>query len=442
MKLARTAAFSTLALVALTALSAQPAAALAIGGAGAAMQDQSACPAPATAPAKLEWKHGDAEYKAYSAAASATDPAQKAQLAAQFIQTYPDSDYKNGAMILEITSQIASNPKGAYNAAQQLIKSGVATKDDLLEAYTVMSFLGPTIISPDDTAGLAALNAAATCGLQLAGANPSDPKMAQAAGFMEDAQGFVALSQKNFPAAIAVLQKRIASAPNDAQAYYWLGSAEIQSAGTQNSGTTLTDQQKQAFVDGIFYLARAVDLKPTVSQIKDYLTKVYNDYHGSNDGLDAVMTAAQSNNTPPSDFNVVDVNTIQTQQANAQFAQEQAAAKQALLQQDSWEGVKARLSTPGYSTDQWAKLKASKEALGLDGIVVSATRTEVNVAVGVTDPTQATTPDVKVILKTPLTAAAVPKVGQRVSLEGIPDSYTPEPNFLMTLKDGSVTPEK
>ncbi|MGH9519533.1 MAG: hypothetical protein ACRD2D_07775, partial [Terriglobales bacterium] len=65
------------------------------------------CPAPAAAaPAdKKGWKHGLPEYNDFNAAAKATDNAQKAQLAAAFVQKYPDSDYKNSALEIEMGAQ-------------------------------------------------------------------------------------------------------------------------------------------------------------------------------------------------------------------------------------------------------------------------------------------------------------------------------------------------
>ncbi|MGH9480021.1 MAG: hypothetical protein ACRD1A_12380, partial [Terriglobales bacterium] len=79
---------------------------------------------PAAA-SKTAWKHGRPEYDDFTAAAKAASPAQKAQMAAAFVQKYPDSDYKNEALQLEMQAQssVPSTQPAAVRTAQQLTKS-------------------------------------------------------------------------------------------------------------------------------------------------------------------------------------------------------------------------------------------------------------------------------------------------------------------------------
>lgn len=389
------------------------------------------CPTPAAAPAKPTWKDGRAEYDAFTAAASAKTPADKAKLAAEFVQKYPNSDYKNQALQMEMAAQAAdpSSQAAAVNTAEQLIKSGTAQAGQLLPAYTIISFLQPTLVQPNDpnmATKMAALMQAARCGQRLLNSAPT-AEQAQYGPILTKALGFAQLNTKNYTGAISTLSAAAAKNPKDALLYYWMGIAEV---------TRATPD----FNTGIFDLARASVLAPQTTAFKTYLNTVYTSYHGASDGLQDVITTATNNTTPPAGFKVLS-------KVDVENAANMAAYQAALKQQentpppaDSFIGIEWRLKRPSYADAEWKKVKG--QGFELDGLVTAVTAKSVDVAVGATDPSKNTPADLRVLLAVPL-GAKRPKIGENVTVDGLVSSYKPNPpdpngQFLMTMDKGSI----
>lgn len=389
------------------------------------------CPAPAAAvPAdKMTWKHGLPEYNDYKAAASATDNTQKAQLAAAFVQKYPDSDYKNGALEMEMGAQanVPSLGAQAIATAEQLIKSGSATSDNLLHAYVVISFLDPNLVQPGDAAmadKMAALTQAATCGQQLLNSAPAE-QQAQFNPILTKALGFAQLNQKNYSDAIGTLTKATQLNSKDPLPYYWLGIAEVTQA-TPN------------YNNGIFDLARASVLSPQTDAIKNYLNTVYTSYHGSADGVQDVITAATNNTAPPAGFNVLSKVDVENADAMAKYNAAVEAQKNALPDPNSFAGIEARLKRPELAANEWKQVKG--QGYELQGVVTAVTAKSADIVVGNSAKPDAP-PDVRLILFTPL--KKLPKVGESVTFSGEVLSFKPNPPdtsapFMLTMDKGTI----
>ena len=394
------------------------------------MYQAATCPAPAaTVPAaKKTWKHGDAEYKDFTAAASATDQSQKAQLAAAFVQKYPDSDYKIQALQVEMGAQAAvpGQQAQAVQTAETLIKSGGADASALLPAYTIISYLDPQLVQPNDpdmAAKMATLTQAATCGQQLLASAPA-AQQAQYAPILTKALGFAQLNTKDYDAAITTLTQATQQNPKDPLPFYWIGIANVTKA-------------KPDLSSGLFYLAKASVLSPQTAAFKTYLTTVYTQYHGAADGLDEVVTTATNNAAPPAGYKILSKVDVENAANLAAYNAQVEALKHQLPPENSFAGIEARLKKPDMAADMWKKTKG--QGYELDGLVTAVTAKTVDVAVGATD---ASTPaDVHLILAAPLTKR--PKVGEKVTIDGVAFSFKPNPPdpsapFLLTMNEGSL----
>ncbi|MGH9393024.1 MAG: hypothetical protein ACRD1E_02555 [Terriglobales bacterium] len=424
MKLSTTAV--SVALLAASAWALAPSAAAPAAGAATAALYQTTCAAPSPI-AKPSWKHGQAEYNDLSAATAATDPAQKAKLAADFLQKYPDSDYKATALQVEMGAESGKQPAQAVKTAQTLVKSPGTSAEQLLSAYVLIAYVEPGLAQANDpnlAADMATLSQAATCGQQLL-ASGTPAQQAQYGPILTKAQGFAQLNTKEYDAAISTLGKATQANPKDPLPYYWMGIAEVTKATPDYNA-------------GLFDLARASVLAPQTQAISSYLNTVYTSFHGSTDGLQDLITLATNNNAPPAGFKVLSKVDIQNAAAIAEYNKEVEAAKNALPPPDSFPGIEARLKRPNLAADEWKQVKG--QGYELDGVVTAITAKSVDIAVGAKDPNP--TADLHVILFTPLTTKR-PKLGEHVTVTGAAASYKPDPPdpnlpFVLTMDQGTI----
>lgn len=389
-------------------------------------------PAPATKPAWKAGAAGQAEYKDFTTMAATKDMTQKAQLAAAFAQKYPDSDYKNEALQIEMAAQagVPSLFGNALTTAQELINAPKVEAAQLLPAYIVTAFLDPNVVQPNDpdmAAKMAKLSQAATCGEQLLASAPA-ASQAQYGPILTKAKGFAALNTKDYAGAIANLTKAAQQNPKDPLPAYWMGIAEV-------------TQPTPDFNAGLFYLAKASVLSPTTAAFKNYLDTVYNSYHGSADGLQDVVTAATNNSTPPADFKVLSKVDMENAANMADYQKKLEAQKNQLPPEDSFAGIEARLKKPDLAAAEWKKTKG--QGYEIDGIVTAITGTTLDLAVGETDASKGAVADVHVLLEPALPPTKRPKVGEHVTVDAVVEAFKPNPPdpslpFLMTMDKGQV----
>jgi hypothetical protein len=385
------------------------------------------CPNPAATvpPAQRKWKHGQAEYQDFTNAAKAANPAQRAQLFAAFAQKYPDSDYRELALVQEMAAQAQSSPASAVETAETILKTPGADADSFVRAYTLISYLMPNLLQPNDpqmTQKVDALYQASYCGNQMvqAATGLQPAQKAQSEYIYNRAAGFVALQDKNYLLAKQKLTQVIQFNAKDALAYYWLGIAQMYGSPADFNG-------------GIFSLARASFLAPQAAAIASYFQKAYDSYHGSDDGIQDVRTAAQSNTLPPAGFKIESAQDVE----NAKVAAENAATRTQLEQEippaNTFGGIEARLKRPDMAPPVWKKLKG--QIIQLDGLVMSTTDNSVDIAVSPLALFEKIA-DVRVMV------SATPSVnqGDKVSVQGTVTKYDTTPNFLLTLDKGTVKP--
>jgi hypothetical protein len=251
-----------------------------------------------------QWK-SRAEYDAFTAMANEKDPNKKVSLAKDFLQKYPDSDYKEAAFTAMVQSYAQLNDLAKMmDATQQALQA----KPDSLDVITASCYFFPLLYKPDDPAKdahLSAVEANAKKGLELvqklqkpAGATDEqfNQNVKARRAILNGAAGFVALQRNNFADAVAPLKAAVEDSPNDVYANYRLGTAYLYS-------------KPPDFDNAIWYLARADDLAKAgkgqdAANIDKFFIQVYSSRHGSDQGETDVLAQAAASPTPPAGFKV------------------------------------------------------------------------------------------------------------------------------------------
>ena len=231
--------------------------------------------------------------------------------------------------------------------------------------------------------------------------------------------GWDAMQQKKNEDAETQFKQALAIDANNGNNAYWLGTVIL----------SQKNPAKQS--EALYYLARAASydgpgaLNPAGrKQVQDYVTKAYNSYHGSKDGLDQLLAQAKSSATPPPNFAIESGASLAAAKANKE---EEEAAKDPQL--TLWKNIKAQLTAADGANYFNSSMK---DALlpTLRGKVVKLdpeTRPKV-VYLSLED---GTTADATLRFDPALAGKVEP--GTVLSFEGVPESYTASP-FMVVFK--------
>jgi tetratricopeptide (TPR) repeat protein len=237
--------------------------------------------------------------------ANEKDPNKKISLAEAFLQKYANSDFKDGAYIVEMqTYQQLNKPDQAIDAAHKALQ----VNPDSLDALRFLSFVFPFVYkaeAPDHDAKLAEAETEAKHGLEVVQklqrpANVSESDFNTAIKGLRDifngTVGFVALQRKDYAAAITSDKAAAEDNPSDWYVFYRMGLAYLYS-------------NPHDYDRGIWDIARAYDLAKqagdsNAAEFEKYLKQTYIGYHGNEDGLPAIETQAAQSVNPPDGFKV------------------------------------------------------------------------------------------------------------------------------------------
>ena len=239
-------------------------------------------PQAAQGAAKAKAVKDQGEYDIITAAQKETDPQKKLDVLKQWEQKYPDSDYKDDRTLAQAQaySQIAAATLAAPTAAS--MDAGQKAAQVLLD------------------------NLDKYFGTSMKPAAVSDADWSKARGTTElqahTVLGFVAYQRKDDSTAEAEFRKVLAGAPDSAQISYWLG-------------TVIARSKKQERIpEALYHFARAVAvtgpqaLDPATKALAEkYLSRAYDGYHGSQDGLPELKATAAKNPMPPDGFTIKSV---------------------------------------------------------------------------------------------------------------------------------------
>jgi hypothetical protein len=207
----------------------------------------------------------------------------------------------------------------------------------------------------------------------------------------------------------------------------------------------LYDEKK--FPEALFEYGRAAQytgpgpaLPPvTRSQLTDFFTKTYKDFHGGSDGVDQVLAQAKMSALPPANFAIASA---------ADAANKEADALNARIASDPGFGLwyTIRQNLTGDQGDTF--FKTVKNALipggaqgvrNFSGTVISLDSPDrpTKVMLGVDDPAKL---DATLEFSKPLPASALDAIraGKKLEFAGVADSYTKDP-YMLTLKDPTLT---
>jgi tetratricopeptide (TPR) repeat protein len=383
--------------------------------------------APAQAAQTKNWKSRD-EYDAFTAMSSEKDANKKISLAEAFLQKYSNSDFKDGAYVVEMQSYYQL---GQSDKAVEAAHKAVEVNPENLDALRFLSFVFPFIYKADDpdaTAKLSRAESDAKHGLEVLQklqkpGNVPEEQFNQAVkglrAIFNGTVGFAALQRKDYAGAITSYKAAAEDNPSDWYIFFRMGLAYLLS-------------NPHDYDNGIWDIARAYDLAKAANdtnaaEFEKYLKQTYIGYHGNDQGLQDIETQAAQAANPPAGFKVAPmeapkhtgnpmVDAFNDMTYPLKFGGETA--------QKQWDGLKGQDIALGGVIDSVEKGSEAGTYLVRIAILDQSRATSGTYDIEVKDTTQ---PNVKNLVR-----------GDAVSFKGKADSYAATPNVMVTVV-GTIT---
>ena len=362
------------------------------------------------------------EYDLFNSVLKETDPTKKIGLLDQWKQKYAETDYLEERWKFYMQAyQQANQPAKAIEAAKEVLK---IVPKDFSANFTIASitpFLGqatPPVIADAKAAAQGLLSAE-----KPPNASDADWNNAQkAAQFLaHQALGWAAMAEKQNEAAEQEFVKALQANPMGAQVSFWLGTVVQAQRNADKNTLALYSFARAAAYDGPGALA-----PQGRQQVDAFLTKAYNNYHGSDAaGLAELKKLAKANALPAPDFKIKTKEEIAAEQA------EELQKKDPLLA--VFTTIKQRLTDEGDGF--WQNMKGTAMPK-LKGTVLSSTPAArpKTLTLAMTGPTTA---EVTLTLDEAL-PRAVPEGTVITFQDAEPTEYTPNP-FMINMKGGKIT---
>jgi tetratricopeptide (TPR) repeat protein len=240
------------------------------------------------------------EYDTYMAALKAQDGSARAEALAAFVQDYPKSVLRTDALDQEMAAwQAAGETDQVKKTAKQLL----ALDGGNIRVLGIVVALDRASAEQGDLTALNEMCADASGGM-LAVPMWRKPEGMSATDFeslsklmsalFTGAEGYCMVQEKNYSQGKEWLSRALKIDPASAQDTYQLAMADLE-------GTPLD-------ADGFWYCAKAIDLAQKAVTPRDtsgmmkYCKEKYTNYHGAEDGWDALMQATATEDAPPKDF--------------------------------------------------------------------------------------------------------------------------------------------
>lgn len=400
-------------------------AAIAVGQETNPAQSSGTAQQPAASSSQAPVIKDPAEYNAYMAAIQQQQPAAKISALEAFLTQYPNSVVKVDALeLLMAAYQQTGNADKTIETAQKLLQSNPNNVRALaLLAYTFRARAQQSGSAQD----FEQAEKYGQQGLQALNNFPKPQTMSDAdyaklknqmSGIFNSAIGTTAFHNKDYPTAIKALRPLVEASPNDLSLVYLLAQAYLNS--------TPPD-----YINGVWYGARAAVLAPAQykPQIQKYIESQYDKFHGGDDGWTDVLAQAQANPNQPAGFTIKPAPTPAEQAHNLVNGKTPDQIK--AMSFGDWELV----LSAGQQADAdqvWNVIKGL--SLQMEGIVISATSTEIQIAESQDDIDQKRA-DIILTMTNPLPDKLIPEAGATLDFQGTPESYTPSP-FVMNMDKG------
>jgi len=357
---------------------------------------------------------------------------------------YPQTDYANQRTVLYAQAYNgAKQPAKALETASELLDKDLnAAFPTPAEARDALTLLFTTTVAiqqiPDPTPAQIAIGEKAARALLAfdrkpegtddAAWNSAKPQLQNAAKqgilFTSVVPGNQALAKKDCDTAISVYSKALTDNPNNAFVAYSLGQAYNCARQKDPSKT------EEIYPKAIYEFVRAMVIDPSLGgtqdgkKITDSITKIYINYHGSEEGLDQLKEQAKAAPLPPAGF------AIESATAAANRKQKEFESKYPQLAM--WLGIKSQLASP-QGEQYFASTMKDAAVPKLKGMVVEgkpACRSK-EILVSVPEPEEKGTPQAVISLKLDAALTGKPEPGE-IQFEGVPTAFKPDP-FLLTM---------
>jgi tetratricopeptide (TPR) repeat protein len=376
--------------------------------------------APQAAPQQKKEIKDPAEYNAYVTAVQQGDAAGKISGIEAFLLQYPNSVMKEDALELLMGAyQQSGNQAKVIETANRLLTAN----PNNVRALVLLAFNERAAHKWADARGHAEKGLQALPNMTKPdGASDADfeKQKTQMGGLLNSVAGFSALQLKDNAAAEKYLRAAVEADPNNVENVYPLALASL----------TATPEDD---VNGLFFIARAVNLVKDPAgkaQITKFGHSKYVKYHGSEEGWNELLAQTATTPLPPAGFTIKAYVPPTPAEQAADLVKNKAPKDMSFAE---WELV----LSAGAQADAdkvWSAIKGVP--LQMEGTVVSATPTEVQIAAS-QDDIDKKTADIVVTMGGTIPAKMMPAAGSTLDFAGTPVSYTPSP-FVMTMEKGAL----
>lgn len=399
-----------------------------------------AAPPAATGSAPQKVIKDAAEYNAYIGALNTKGPAARGAALEAFVALYPGSVMREDALAQAMAAyQQAGDQAKLEQAATQLLQADPRN----LQALSVVVVLKRARATQGDRQALADLPAETQQGLSLlphwprpAGISAEDyaKLQRQMEQILEGAAGFAALQAKDYAQARAHYRKSVAIDPGNLQDVYQLAIAEL--------------EMSPLDPDGFWYIAKANAIAATGNNaaaqqnILAYGKGRYHRYHGSEDGWDRVLAAANGTDAPPAGFAQGIKPAPTPADLAVQAVQQNDPASLSFSDREFILGFRDASPANRQAADKvWKSLlalqKGGKARLEIPVMVIAVNGSSLDAAIS-DDNQTAKKSDLHVkLLKA---ADPAPAPGSLIKVIGVLRSYQPKP-FLFIMDQGEVATE-
>jgi hypothetical protein len=390
---------------------------------------------------KPEWKER-AEYDLYDSAAKETNPATRLATLNKWRANYSDSGYADVRqdMFLITYQQLVQQQPARAREGFNIAVETLATRPNSWRALSAVVSYPYLFSSVSETELDAAQKGAARIldhldEIYAPSQKPAEIKDAEWARqkpemkvYAQRTLAWIEMQRKNNAGLEREANKALALDPNQAQVSYWLASA---------IAARIKDQPERYPV-ALYHYARATGydgpgaLIPADRQkIRDFLTNAYTKYHGSADGMDALIASARTSAVPPSDWKGVE--SAAEIARRKQLADEEEARKNPRLA--LWRNLRRELT--GEKGGEY--FESSMRGALLPGTAIEGVTKFKGKLVGLSPDTKPRQlmlsieggPEADVMLKLDNALPGKMDIGSELEFEGIASSFTRDPFMVI-----------
>ena len=393
------------------------------------------------------WKDRQ-EYELFLKMSQTSDPKARLQLLNSWQDKYPQSDVEALRLryyvaTLAILAQTNSAERQALlDKCQELLKLDPKDTNALYQVPLWGPIVGGASPSSDLLSEVHAAAQGFISGADEAFAPTNKPAGVSDADFVK-AKSFRSSVAHNALAWEATFKKEPATAESEYKAS--LAANPEQGTTAAKYAKFLYDQKR--YSEALFQYARAAQYTgpgpalpmATRSQLMDFFTTAYKEFHGGIDGMDQVLAQAKTSALPPANFSIgsaADAANKDAEELKRRIASDPAFGL--------WYTIRQNLT--GDQGDTFFD-KTVKDALipgGANGVrtfsgtVISVESPDrpAKVLAGVDDPAK---PDATLEFAKPLSVRALDKIkaGQKIEFSGVVSRYTKDP-YMLTFKEPTI----